>query len=223
MKKLIIIALLSVGQFALAQKTQNLGDFTAVRAYDKINVTMIHSSENKIELRGSNSDNVEVVTKNGDLKIRMKASQMFGGENVEATLYYKGTIDNVEASEGAMVTSSDTFKAIAFDVNAKEGAKIVLKVDTDRLKITGNSGGKLELKGTAKNSDVSMSSGATLQATDLSTQQTTINLKAGGSADIKASDFVEAKTFAGGTINIYGNPKQVNQKTVAGGNINIKD
>lgn len=223
MKKLVILALLSIGQFAFAQKTQNLGDFTAVRAYDKINVTLMHSSENKIELRGNNSDNVEVVTKNGDLKIRMKASKMFGGEDVEATLYYKGTIDNVEASEGATVTSPDTFKAIAFEVNAKEGAKIVLKVDTDRLKVIGNSGGKLELKGNAKNNDITMSSGATLQATDLSTQQTIISLKAGGSADVKASDFVEAKTFAGGTINIYGNPKQVNQKTVAGGNIVVKD
>lgn len=223
MKKLIIIALLGIGQFALGQKTQNLGDFTAVRAFDKINVTMMRSTENKIELRGTDAENVEVVTKNGNLKIRMKASKMFGGENVEATLYYKGTIDNVEASEGATVTSPDTFKSIAFDVNAKEGARIVLKLDADRLKVIGNSGGKLELKGSAKNSDVTMSSGSVLQATELETQQTTISLKAGGTANIKASDFVDAKTFAGGNINIYGNPKQVNQKTVAGGNIVIKD
>lgn len=223
MKKLIIIALLGIGQFALGQKTQNLGDFTAVRAFDKINVTMMRSTENKIELRGSDSENVEVVTKNGDLKIRMKASKMFGGENVEATLYYKGNISTVEASEGATVTSPDTFKSIAFEVNAKEGAKIVLKLETDRLKVKANSGGKLELKGSAKNNDVTMSSGATLQATELSTEQTIITLNAGGTAEITATDFVDAKTRAGGNIYIYGKPKQVNQKTVAGGNIVIKD
>jgi hypothetical protein len=30
---------------------------------------------------------------------------------------------------------------------------------------------------------------------------------------------MDAKTRAGGTITIYGNPKQINQKSVAGGKI----
>lgn len=222
MKKLFIIAFVGLSQLINAQKMQNLGDFTAVRAFDRINVTMMHSTENKIELRGANADDVEVVTVNGDLKIRMKVSQLLGGDSVEATLYYTGKIDRVEASEGATVTSPDTFKSIAFDVNAKEGAKVVLKIDTDRLKVKANAGGKLELKGSAKNSDVTMSSGATLQATELTTQQTTITLNAGGTAEIFATDFVDAKTRAGGNIYIYGKPKQVNQKTVAGGNIVVK-
>ena len=222
MKKLLIVAFIGLSQLINAQKTQNLGDFTAVRAFDRINVTMMHSTENKIELRGANADDVEVVTVNGDLKIRMKVTKIFSGENVEATLYYTGKIDRVEASEGATVTSPDTFKSIAFDVNVKEGAKVVLKIDTDRLKVKANAGGKLELKGNAKNSDVTMSSGATLQATELTTQQTTITLNAGGTAEIFATDFVDAKTRAGGNIYIYGKPKQVNQKTVAGGNIVVK-
>ena len=34
-----------------------------------------------------------------------------------------------------------------------------------------------------------------------------------------ASDLVDAKVRAGGTILIHGKPKQINQKTIAGGSI----
>ena len=51
------------------------------------------------------------------------------------------------------------------------------------------------------------------------TQQTTVTVNAGGLANVYATDLVDAKTRAGGTITIFGKPKQINEKTVAGGNI----
>ena len=36
---------------------------------------------------------------------------------------------------------------------------------------------------------------------------------------MNASDFVDAKTRAGGEITIYGKPKQIIEKSVAGGTI----
>ena len=54
---------------------------------------------------------------------------------------------------------------------------------------------------------------------NLITKQTTITGNAGGEADVYATDLVDAKVRAGGTILIYGKPKQINQKVVAGGSI----
>lgn len=221
MKKILLVAFLGLSQFISAQVTKNLGDFSTVRVFDKINVTLVKASENKIVITGSRADDVEVVSKNNDLKVRMKLSKLLAGEDVSATIYYKN-IDQVEASEGSFVGSADTFKSTAFAVNAKEGSTIKLTLDVSKLTSKANSGGILQIDGKATNHDLVITSGGIFKGKSLTTAQTTVTISAGGDADVYASDFVDAKTRAGGDINVYGNPKQVNKKTTAGGTINIR-
>ncbi|HSD06628.1 GIN domain-containing protein, partial [Flavobacterium sp.] len=66
---------------------------------------------------------------------------------------------------------------------------------------------------------VLINSGGIVEAADLETSQTTVSLSAGGSADIKASSLVDAKVKAGGTITVYGKPKELRQETFMGGTI----
>ena len=221
MKKVLLIAFLGLSQLIAAQVTKNLGDFTTVKVFDQINVTLVKSTANKIEIKGEKAADVEVVTKGNDLKIRMKLTKLLQGEDIEATVYYTGNIDQVEASEGAYVGSADTFKATAFELNAKEGATIKLNLQVSKLKSVCNSGGILDITGSATNHDALVKAGGILKTKSLETTQTAITINAGGEADIYATDFVEAKTRAGGDINIYGNPKQVNESKTAGGSINI--
>lgn len=222
MKRLAFIALLMLSQIGFAQDiTKNLGDFSTVRVFDKLTVLLVKSDENKIVISGHDAGDVEIVQKKEDIKIRMKLTKMLQGDDISITLYYKN-IDQIEASEGSFVSSQDTFKATAFELNAKEGATIKVNLEVERLKSKLNSGGIIEVKGSASNHATSLTSGAILHAKDLKTKQTTIGISAGGEADIFASDFVEASTTAGGDIDVYGSPKQVNKKNTAGGNINIK-
>ena len=62
-------------------------------------------------------------------------------------------------------------------------------------------------------------SGGILKAKDLETSQTSINVSAGGNAEIHASTLVDAKVKAGGSIYIYGSPRQINKETLFGGTI----
>ena len=82
-----------------------------------------------------------------------------------------------------------------------------------------SSGAIVRLTGKAQNQDIVVSGGGTVKASALEGEQTVVVINAGGQADVTATELVDAKTRAGGTITIYGNPKQINQKTVAGGNI----
>jgi hypothetical protein len=223
MKKLFFIALFMASQANWAQEvTRNLGDFSTIRVFDQINVTLVAADENKIVIKGSKANDVELVTKNDELKIRMGIDNLLEGEDVEATLYYK-KIFVVEASEGSFVGSADVFKATAFEVNAKEGANVKLKLDVQKLDVTVSSGGIAELSGTAQNQDVIVLAGGILKAKELVTAQTDVTVNAGGEAAIFATDFIKAKTRAGGRIDVYGNPKQIDQQTVLGGAINIHD
>lgn len=220
MKKMIVLAAIMLFQVVSAQDiTKNLGDFTTVRAYDKIDVLLVKSTENKIVIKGPGKENVEVVTKNNDLKIRMTTTKLLKGDDISVTLYYKGNIDQVEASEGSRVASQDTFKATAFVLNAKEGAEIKLNLDVKKLNSKANSGGILNITGKADNHDLVITSGGIFNGKELITEQTTVSVKAGGEAAVHATEFVDAKTMAGGDINIYGNPPQINKKSFAGGTI----
>lgn len=222
MKKLFLVAIAIVSQTTFAQVTKKLGDFNAVKVFDKLTVKLIASTENKVVISGTREKEVEVVNNNGELKLRMPFPKLLSGDDISIKLYYKN-IDDISANEGAVVSSDAVFKQTIFDLSAKEGAKINLKVDAQKVNVKAVTGGVIELSGAAANQDVVIMSGGILKARNLHTSQTTVNLSAGGNAEINASTLVDAKVKAGGTVSIYGKPKQINQQTILGGKIEEKE
>jgi hypothetical protein len=209
----------SIFSFGIAQTEKQVGDFTKVTAFDKIDVNLVAASENKVVLTGVNSKEVELVNKNGELKIRMPLIKILSGYSVSATVYYK-KIEAVEANEGSRITSKDTISGLNFDVICKEGSEIKLtNLQADRLQIRVSQGSVVTVIGTVKNQDVLSNSGGKYDGQDCKTQQTEVTVNAGGMAYVYATDLVNAKTRAGGEITIYGKPKQIIEKSVAGGTI----
>ena len=217
MKK-IVYSILLISSVAFSQTEKSVGDFNKVTAFDQIDVILIPAKEYKVLLTGSGSEEVELVNKNGELKIRMPLTRLLEGDNVSATVYYK-KIEAVEANEGSRIASEATFTATSFDIKAKEGSEIKIKLQVDRLTARVANGSTINLSGTAKNQEVLVNSGGIYEAQKLVTNQTVITVNAGGESDVYATDLVEAKVRAGGDIIIYGKPKQINQKIVAGGTI----
>ena len=218
MKKFVIIDFVFLCQIASAQVTRNLGDFDQVKVFDKINVKLIAASENKIVVTGARADELETVNKNGELKIRMPFPKLLSGEDITVKLYFKN-LESIAVSEGSYVSSENDFKQTSLDLNAKSGGEIKLTIVVDKVSVKVNSGGIVSLFGTAENQEVVITSGGILNAKELATSQTTISVAAGGKSEIHASILVDAKVRAGGSIFIYGKPKQINQEVFIGGTI----
>lgn len=222
MKKIILIVLMVVGQLNYAQTTIKLGEFDEIKVFDQLNLTLIPSAENKLVITGTNEKNVETVNKKGLLKIRISLTKILeDNKDLKLTLYFK-KIKNIDANEGSNVTCNDTFRQISMDVSTQEGARIEVDLDVENTAVKASSGGLISLTGKAVTQKVSINSGGSLKAKDLVTSQTTINISAGGSADINATTFVDAKVNAGGSIFIYGKPKEIKQQALAGGKITEK-
>jgi hypothetical protein len=218
MKKLVIIAFVFLSQLTNAQVTRNLGDFDEVKVFDKITVKLISSSENKVVITGDRADEVETVNKNGELKIRMPFPQLLSGNNIVVKLYFN-SIESISASEGSSVSSETDFKQTMLDLNAKSGAEINLKIEVDKVNAKASAGGIINVSGKATNQDVVITSGGILKAKNLHTTQTSISVAAGGKSEIYATTLVDAKVKAGGSIYIYGKPKQINKEVFIGGTI----
>lgn len=217
MKK-IVFSLLVFSSMAFGQVEKNVGDFNKVTSFDQIDVFLIKSDENKVVLDGKNADEVELVNKNGELKIRMPFTKIMSGDNISVTVYFKN-IDAVEANEGSRIACGDTIKATFFEIIVKEGSEIKLLLDVEKLKSKVSDGSKVSLEGKASNQDVLVNSGGIYEAEKLVTSQTIITANAGGQADVFVTNLVDAKVRAGGEITIHGKPKQINQKVIAGGTI----
>lgn len=218
MKKIILLGFVFLTQVTFGQTTIELKDFDEVKVFDKLNITLITSAENKAIITGTNQSDVELVNKNGLLKIRMPLTKTMSGDAIKITLYCK-RIQSIDANEGSTVNCPDTFKQTSIDLGTQEGAQINAILDVDRATIKAYSGGIINLSGKAVTQVVSINSGGVLKGSDLKTSQSTVTISAGGNAEVNASTLVDAKVKAGGTVTIYGKPKQIKQETFMGGSI----
>lgn len=220
MKKIIFGFLIVFAQLAYSQITKNFGDFNSVKAYDRINVTLVKSSENKVEISGEDSD-VEIVNKNGELKIRMIPTKIMQGDKVSVTVFYEN-LNEIQASQGSKITSEDSVENGILNITSNEGSILNLKIEADILNAKTNSGGIINISGTAKTQDVLVNSGANFNGRNLKSEVTSVTTNAGGNADVYASKTVTATNRAGGNINVYGSPENRNTKNMLGGKINFR-
>lgn len=218
MKNVLVVLIILIAQITFGQVTKDLGEFSAVKVFDRLNVSLISSTTNKIEISGNREGEVEIVNNNGELKLRMPFPKLLSGDDISIKLYFKN-IEAISASEGSYVSSEYNFKQTILDLNAREGAEINVDLDVDKVNVKAVTGGIIELSGKALNQDISILTGGILNAKNLQSSQTTISISAGGNAEIYATTLVDAKIKAGGSIYIYGSPKQINKETLFGGSI----
>lgn len=222
MKKIFLgFSLLMGSIFAFGQVEREVGEFSSLKIYDRITVELIESYKDKVEIIGDEDGRIEIINKNGELKIRTKTTQFLRGKDIRVKVYYDD-INEIQASQGAKVISDNIIKTNAIKLTANEGSIIQLELKANQITARGNSGGKLNLEGEAKTQDVIISSGAVFGGKNLEGESITILVTAGGKAEINTSDSVKATVRAGGNVDIYGNPKNRNVKKIIGGNINFK-
>ena len=210
--------ILAGSQLMMGQTAKNLGDFTEVKVFDRIVVNLVQSSENKIEIEGTRHSEVEVINKNGELKIRMPFGNLLQGENITATLYYQ-QIQILSALEGSVITSSEVINQTALEIISKQGSQVRIKMEVGKAELAASTGGEIYVSGEAKNIDASITTGGIIEAQKLISSQANVTVKAGGEASIYATDYIKADVTAGGEILIYGSPKNQKKKTKLGGTI----
>lgn len=218
MKKIVVLFIALCGTIGFAQEVKEVGEFTNVNVFDKIELTLVPSTETKMEVSGSNTKEVTFVNKNGNLKIKMNFSSSFQGGNTQVKLYYKA-LEEIVAEEGASVDSKEVVKATNLRIHSKTGASVALKVETEKLIVRSYTGGTIALTGKTNTQDILANAGASVYNEKLVSKQTEVTVNAGGTAKVNATDLVDAKTRAGGEVIIFGNPKQINEKVVMGGSI----
>ena len=220
MKHIVIIFLL--GTFTILGQSKidrNLGDFSKVAVYDGINLELIKSDENKVEITGKNTNFVVVKNKNGDLKIRLNLERRFSGDKTKVSLFYK-TLYNIISHEGSNVFSKDTIKQADLNVKANTGSTLNFIVALNTLNTTSATGSTVNLSGNAEYHDCSSSTGAEIDAEKLTTTETYATSTTGGLIEVSATKELEANSKLGGIINVYEKTDKIVESISLGGVVN---
>ena len=222
MKRLFTLLVLVYAVSLTAQNSieKTIGEFTELKVFDRIEVEMIKSNENKVTISGKNNKDVVVNNKNGKLKIKLNIEKLFDGNNTKVTLYYT-TVDVLDANEGAKIYSNDEIKQFELDLRSQEGGTINAVCDVSYLNVKAVTGGIVEVSGKSKKQNISLLTGGIFKGENNETENTEVSINAAGEAYINASKVVDIKIRAGGDVFIYGNPETVNESKVLGGRVKL--
>lgn len=199
--------------------TVSLDSYTQVKAFDGLSVNLIKASENKAIIRGANTSKVAIVNNEGVLKLRMEVTKLFSGYRTFVDLYYSDPLVIIDVNEDARISSEETIEQDILEVKAQEGGEIIIDARVEQMLIKSVTGGVITATGSSQNQDVAINTGGVYKGKNFKTKFTTVNVNAGSTAEINASDYVKATVKAGGEVQVFGDPAKMDEKTVFGGKV----
>lgn len=224
MKNTVLILALFISTLLTAQNPldKKVGDFSEVKVYDRIEVNLIKSDENLVVITGEDVEEVQVINKDGKLKIRMHIDKIFNGEKTFVEVHYT-SLEIIDGNEGAFITSNELIEQEKITIKVQEGAQVKVGLDVDNVEIRAVTGGIIETRGKANSQEITLNTGGVYEGKSFETKNTKVKIQAAGEAEVNASDVVDATVRAGGDVYIYGNPETVNENTLFGGRIQRKE
>ena len=197
--------------------TYSLDPFKEVKVFDGISLKLIRSDRNEAIVRGENKEKVAVVNSEGVLKIRMEITKIFSGYRTFVDLHYNSPLTVIDVNEDARIESEEVIRQDVLEVKAQEGGEVQVQADVTQFLVKAVSGGIINATGKSKNQDVQINTGGIYNGKSFVTGFCTVNVNAGSTAEINATDYVKASVKAGGKVFVYGNPAKMDEKTVFGG------
>ncbi|MGB1210780.1 MAG: head GIN domain-containing protein [Lacinutrix venerupis] len=217
----VVLLFMSIAIFGQNPKEMKVQDFNTVKVFDLIHISLVKANENKVIISGQDADDVEIISKNGILKVRMKFDRIFDGTKTFVAVHYTN-LEVIDGNEGAKIVGNELIVQDKIELRAQEGAVLKIGLDVKNLEVRSVSGGIIATKGKAQSQEIVLNTGGIYEGREFETENTIVKIKAGGEADVNASETVDARVTAGGDIYIYGNPKNVTKKHTFGGKIEIK-
>lgn len=217
-----VFCLFFTGAFAQEIIDKNVGEFNEIKVFDLIAVNLIPSDDNRIVIKGWNTEDIIWSNKAGVLRLRMQLDKKFTGEDTLIEVFYTD-IDVIDGNEGAQITCSELVQQNKIELRAQEGARIKIGMDVSVAEIRAVTGGIVEASGLAKNQEIVVNTGGIFEGRELKSQISDVKVSAGGEVEIFASERADINIKAGGEVYVYGNPAELHKKTLVGGNITIMD
>ena len=218
MKNLVyILVLVSSISFAQSRINKNLGDFNQIKVFSGLQIELVKSDANKIEIKGNQSEQVMVKNINGLLKLSLKAPSVFEAEDVMIRVYFTSNLDLIDANEGSIITSETKIVQDFLELKVQEGAQIEMRVTIKKLKLKSVSGGIILLAGKSTDLFATANTGGNIEAFDLEVKTANVIAATGSEIELNVTDILDANAKFKGQIIFKNKPKKIHKKKSFGG------
>lgn len=202
--------------------SEPLESFSRLKSSNSVKVALIPSDEYRIEVDGYDKDEVHYEVKGNLLEIRLSWDNVFSDSNTIVTVFFKD-LEEIDANSRSVVSLEKAYETDNMVFSAGEGASITASISVDRATLKATTGGHIRLIGEADSQDVRVNTGGLYSGRDFKTKDSEVQIATGGQADVYSSESCRVNAKLGGNVNVFGNPKRVDQKSSLGGNISISN
>jgi hypothetical protein len=108
---------------------------------------------------------------------------------------------------------------VALDSSGSDNVDIT-GLNAGKFTVNMSGSGDVELAGRATHLEAVLSGAGTLDAKDLKTEETSLNISGSGNANVYASEKLGVEIVGVGEVNYYGNPKKIDKQIIGVGNLN---
>jgi hypothetical protein len=213
----VIVCLLTL-PLSAQDVVKDLRNFREVKTFNGVEVIVIPSEANRIEITGHSKEKVKFEIIEDRLEIRLTLDNIWSDDNTLITVYGK-SIETIDANEGSLVKTDGKLVARMIMLRAQEGASIFAEAEAETVRLKAVSGGNITVKGKAENQEAEANTGGQFYGKDLKTEETTVSVGTAGKAEVYAKAYCKATASLGGVVKIFGNPDAIDRKTSLGGKI----
>lgn len=193
-------------------------DFSRVDVSNKIKARLVPGKENKVEITGDDVHNVVVKNVKGRLTLRLKTTKSLGSKEYGAVVYYAKMPSYFDASQGGEIVCDSLIRGSKVEIDAGTGGFVLVTAVADTVRASIAAGGQIQLRGDGRQLSVGIKTGGQFSGYDFDADNAQVNITAGGTADVNASEKIIARVSMGGTVRYKGTAK-LDGKTTMGGSI----
>ncbi len=195
-------------------------DFKSIKVEKGLDVVLEQSNTKSITVIADDNVQKHIKTsiENGVLTITSDVTSYL---NVTSKKIVVSTpiIENIKVSSGASLNSKNTIKSNKIAIKASSGATIIIVVETENALCEVSSGSDMKISGKAITFETAASSGSSLDAEKLVSNQIIASASSGSNIDVYPLVSLKAVASSGGLISYHNVPKNLNKKSSSGGSI----
>jgi hypothetical protein len=228
MKKLLIIvlsfSLLAAcryrrGSGNIVTEKRTTSSFTSLSAGGGFEVEIKNGpTEVVVESDDNIIKDIETTVVNGELRIRLDHMNL---SDAHLKVFVTAPeINGIKASAASNITAKDILKSSGIiHLQSSSGSDIEAALDAPEVDADASGGGEMKLSGKTRNMKAVSSSGSTIEAKELLSENTEARASSGATIKVHASLSLDASASSGGNIGWRGGATNVKKNVSSGGEI----
>jgi len=199
-------------------ETRPLDGFTGLSVSGRMEVILIPSDQNSVEIttQFSHPDKVRTSVKGGVLKIRV--SNFLSGHRVRVRLFYT-KLDQIVARGNATIRSDAEIMANDILIDARSRSTVSTKINAKRLRISSASAAQVFLMGSAATVMVRASGSSRVSMSRLSNESAIVRAVTGSEVWVNPSERLDAEVATAGRVNYHTRIESVYAIEKSGGTV----